>query len=258
MKSQAGATGREGKLESRKVPCERCPLRGMKVFRKFTADELKFVSTFKIGEITLEPGQVLLPEGESTPYLFTVLSGWLFRHKALPDGRRQILNFALPGDFIGMQATVFTEMQHTVETLTDARLCVFPREKIWTLYSAEPGLGFDITWLVAREEKMLDDQLLSVGRRSALERMAFLMMLFYRRAVELQLLEDGGFELPISQQHVADTLGLSLVHTNKTLRKLYDRGVISWRSRTLVVLDEHELARIARYESIGTQLRPLI
>jgi CRP/FNR family transcriptional regulator, anaerobic regulatory protein len=240
------------------VACEDCPLRCLPSFRAFTPEELRFVSRFKSGEFTLQAGETLLHEGQSSQHLFTVLEGWLFRHKSLPDGRRQILNYALPGDFIGMQSAVFEEMQHSVDALTDVRLCVFPRKKLWSLYSNQPGLGFDLTWLVSTEERMLDDHLLSVGRRTALERMAYFLLLLYRRARDLDMLTGHDIELPLNQQHVADTLGLSIVHTNKTLRKLYDFKVISWRQRTLSVLKERELARIARHDDPPPQRRPFI
>lgn len=258
MKNEINRTGASGNVQKSTVACERCPLRRLPVFREFTAEELTFVSTFKIGELTLDAGQTLLHEGQTSPYLYTLLSGWMYRHKSLPDGRRQILNYSLPGDFVGMQSAVLKEMQHTVEALTDVRLCVFTREKLWSLYSTQPGLGFDLTWLVSREEKMLDDHLLSIGRRSALERMAFFVLLLHRRVRDLKMLESTGIELPLNQQHVADTLGLSIVHTNKTLRKLYDLGVISWKSRKLIVLKESELATIARFEDGPKQLRPFI
>lgn len=251
-------SGETGNVQKSTVACEACPLRRLPVFRNFTPEELTFVSRFKTGEITLEAGQTLLREGDASQYLYTLFSGWMYRHKSLPDGRRQILNYSLPGDFIGMQAAVLKEMQHTVDALTDVRLCVFSREKLWSLYSTQPGLGFDLTWLVSREEKMLDDNLLSIGRRSALERMAYLVLLLHRRVQDLGLLQKRGIELPLNQQHVADTLGLSIVHTNKTLRKLYDLGVISWKQRTLTVLKETELARIARFEDGPRQLRPFI
>ena len=258
MKDQSSKNDTLAQVHKRSVSCENCPLRRLPVFRSFTAEELKFVSQFKMGELTLEAGQTLLHEGEASPHLFTLLSGWMYRHKSLPDGRRQILNYSLPGDFVGMQSAVLKEMQHTVEALTGVRLCVFPREKLWSLYSTQPGMGFDLTWLVSREEKMLDDHLLSIGRRSALERMAYFVLLLHRRARDLGMLQATGIELPLNQQHVADTLGLSIVHTNKTLRKLYDRGVISWKQRILVVLQESELAKIARFEDGPKQLRPFI
>jgi CRP/FNR family transcriptional regulator, anaerobic regulatory protein len=245
-------------VHHRETPCERCPLRSLKVFRKFSAEELKFVSKFKMGELRIEAGQTLLHEGQSSDRLFTVLEGWLYRHTALPDGRRQILNYSLPGSFIGVQAAVFKEMKHSVEALTDVVLCVFPRAKLWSLYESHSGLAFDTTWLVSREEKMLDDHLLSVGRRSAIERVAYLLMHLYQRAMDLGLAEKNAFLFPLNQLHLADTLGLSLVHTNKTLRKLYDRKLITWRDRTLTVLNATELARIARLEVEAERVRPLI
>jgi CRP/FNR family transcriptional regulator, anaerobic regulatory protein len=245
-------------VQKRSVACENCPLRRLPAFRSFTQEELAFVSRFKMGEISLEAGKTLLHEGEKSPYVFTLLEGWMYRHKSLPDGRRQILNYSLPGDFMGLQSAVFDEMQHTVDAMTDAKLCVFPRDKLWNLYSSQPGLGFDLTWLVSREEKMLDDHLLSIGRRSALERMAYLVLLLYRRAQDVGLVNGHGMDVPFSQQHVADTLGLSIVHTNKTLRKLYNLGVISWKQRKLTVLKQHELEKIARFEDGPKQQRPFI
>ena len=74
----------------RQVPCERCPLRPLQVFRNFTPEELAFVSAFKSAELTAEPGTTLLMQGANSPHLYTLLSGWAFRYKTLPDGRRQI------------------------------------------------------------------------------------------------------------------------------------------------------------------------
>jgi CRP/FNR family transcriptional regulator, anaerobic regulatory protein len=240
------------------VPCIDCPLRGLGVFRNFTPSELKFVQNFKSRELELKAGESLMVEGQSSDTLYTLLSGWLFRYKLLPDGRRQVLNFVLPGDFIGLQATVFGEAQHTVEALSDSVLCVFPRERVWSLYNNEPGLGFDVTWLAAREEKMLDDNLLSIGRRSATERVAFVLIHLLRRLKELGLVKANVFETPFNQQHLADTLGLSLVHTNKTIRKLTRHELILWRDRNLTVLDEKRLVSIAQYDRDKSPPRPLI
>ncbi len=213
---------------------------------------------FKSGEIELKTGTPLMMEGKSSQTLYTVLSGWLFRYKLLPDGRRQVLNFVLPGDFIGLQATVFGEAQHTVEAMSDSVLCVFPRGKLWSLYNTEPGLGFDVTWLAAREEKMLDDNLLSIGRRSAAERVAFILIHLLRRLKELGMSDGASYETPFNQQHLADTLGLSLVHTNKTIRKMTRNGLILWRDRYLSILDEKRLVAIAQYDRDKSPPRPLI
>ena len=122
----------------RKVPCEKCPLRQLEVLRDFTAKELEFVSNFKSGELNVEAGTSILLQSTNSAHLYTVLSGWAFRYKTLPDGRRQILNYALPSDLLGLQGSVNDEMQHSVEALTDMMLCVFPREKLWDLYTDYP------------------------------------------------------------------------------------------------------------------------
>ena len=94
------------------TPCEECPLRDMPHFRDFTPPELDFVSRFKTGELSVEGGAVILMEGSHSAHLFTVLEGWGFRYKTLEDGRRQILNYLMPGDLVGLQGTVMGEMQH--------------------------------------------------------------------------------------------------------------------------------------------------
>src|SRR5262245_29686319 len=99
----------------RQVPCEQCPLRSKPVFRNFSAEELEFVRQFKSGELNAEAGSTVLLQGTHSNHLYTLLSGWAFRHRTLPDGRRQILNYAFPGDFLGLQASMLSEMQHSVE-----------------------------------------------------------------------------------------------------------------------------------------------
>jgi CRP/FNR family transcriptional regulator, anaerobic regulatory protein len=253
---------REDKLEAgtsgRQVPCEQCPLRAQQIFRSFSSEELAFISGFKSGEMNAEAGTTLLLEGTNSAHLYTLLSGWAFRYKGLPDGRRQILNFALPGDFLGLQASVLDEMQHSVEALTDSILCIFPREKLWTLYTQYPSLAFDLTWLSAREEQMLDEHLLSVGRRDAMERVAFVLLHLYTRAEDIGLATDNKIQFPFTQQHLADALGMSLVHTNKTLARLTKRKVIRWKERTFEILDRDELAKISIYDVRDKHPRPLI
>jgi CRP-like cAMP-binding protein len=241
------------------MPCHACVLRGLEKFRDFTPDELAFVSSFKVNELHLAPASTILEERRRSPHLFTVLGGWAFRYKMLEDGRRQILNFALPGDLLGLQAGLLGEMQHSVEALTPVRLCVFERDRLEELFRNFPSLAYDITWLAAREERMLDENLLSIGRRSALERAAYILVFLFDRARSLRLPDaTGRMLLPVSQQHIADTLGLSIVHTNKTLRRLAEMSLIRWHGRACDVLDEHGLRRIADWHDTAATNRPFI
>jgi CRP-like cAMP-binding protein len=242
----------------RQYPCEQCPLRPLGVFRDFEKAELAFISKFKTGELTVDKGATVLVEGNHSAHLYTVLSGWGFRYKLLRDGRRQILNYVIPGDLIGLQGSLTGEMQHSVEAMGPMMLCVFEREQLFSLYRNHPGLAYDLTWLSAREEQMLDENLLSVGRRSALERAAYLIAFLHQRARVVRMFGKNRAEIPITQQHVADTLGLSIVHTNKTLRKLVDRKLIKWLDRGCEVLDEEGLLAVSGWEGLTDQKRPLM
>jgi CRP-like cAMP-binding protein len=227
-------------------------------FRAFEPQELRFVSSFKTGELIAETGATLMSEGTHSAHLYTLLSGWAFRYKLLPDGRRQILNYMLPGDLLGLQGSIIGEMQHSVEALSTLVLCVFQRDRLDELFRNHPGLGFDVTWLAAREERMLDDHLLSLGRRTAMERAAYLIAFLYNRAASVGVASGRSLHIPITQQHVADTLGLSIVHTNKTLRKLADRKLIRWLDRSCEVLDQEGLMAVAEWDGPPERKRPLI
>ncbi|RWA67197.1 Crp/Fnr family transcriptional regulator [Mesorhizobium sp.] len=245
-------------VPSRQYPCEKCPLRPLPVFRAFESQELSFVSGFKKGELAVEKGATVLVEGSHSAHLYTVLSGWAFRYKLLPDGRRQILNYSMPGDLIGLQGSLMGEMQHSVEALSPMLLCVFERDQLHELYRNHPGLAYDITWIASREERMLDENLLSIGRRSALERVAYLIAFISSRARSVGLNGNAAVRIPITQQHIADTLGLSLVHTNKTIRKLMDRKLILWRDGGCEIVDHEGLKTLAGWEGLGEERRPLI
>ncbi len=231
-----------------RYPCSKCPLAATKSFRSLGKDELQFVSSFKIGELTVDPGTTILAEGSQSAHVYTVLSGWGFRYKLLEDGRRQVLNFILPGDFVGLQASLLAEMHHSVEALTSMLLCVFERARLWELYQRQPSMAFDLTWIAAREERMLDGHLLSIGQQTGEGRAAHLMLFLFQRARVRGLTRGDRLTLPFSQPLVADALGLSLVHTNRVLNRFARRGLIALNKRQITLLNVAGLAKIAEWE----------
>lgn len=247
-----------GRSSGQHTPCELCPLRKLPCLRQFTAEELAFVKEFKIDELRVDAGASFLRQGAAAEHLYTVLSGWAFRYKMLDDGRRQILNFALPADMVGLQGALMHEMEHSVEALTPLVLCVFPRSKLYDLYGRFPSLAFDITWLAAREEQLVDEYLVSLGRRTALERIAFLLLHLFVRADEVGLAKNGSIQFPFTQQHLADTLGMSLVHTNKTLKRLTASKAVRWKDRLFEMNDRAALAAIAGDDIPPRKSRPFI
>ncbi|RYH20529.1 MAG: Crp/Fnr family transcriptional regulator [Alcaligenaceae bacterium] len=238
--------------------CPECPLRETGAFKPATKQELDFLESWRTGTAQAEAGSAIIEEQQPNGRLFTLFSGWAFRYKTLSDGRRQILNFLLPGDFIGLQQEFSEGSMHGVDAVTDCSLSVFPRDGLWDLYNGFPGLGYDITWLCAREEGMVDDNLLTAGRRNAAERVAMLLMHLYRRMEHLGGVVDGSIAFPVNQQHIADALGLSLVHTNKTLKRLEQLGLHEIVEGRLKLVNPRALLRISDYYDAPMRRAPLL
>lgn len=221
-------------------------------------EEIAFIQQFKTRSVGLDAGATLIAEGSASEDLYTLYSGWAYRFKTLSDGRRQILNFLVPGDFVGLQEKLAETSPYGVEALTDVSLCRFDRNGLWDLYRNHPGLGYDITWIAANQKNVIDENLLSVGRRSAIESVATLLVQLYKRLKVLGLARGNTIDFPLNQQHIADALGLSLVHTNKTLRRLSRMGFHQIQDGQLTVNNPGALAKVADYFAAEEKVRPLI
>ena len=139
------------------------------------------------------------------------------------------------------------------------RLCVFRRSDIWTLFKNHPERAYDLTWLASTEEHFLGESLATVGQRSAMEKIAWAMVLLIQRGRALGLVNGTRMRFPFRQQDLADSLGLSLVHTNKTLAKLRERKLVSWIDGVINVQDIEQLSQIALIDREGwTRARPLM
>ncbi|SPH23469.1 Nitrogen fixation regulation protein FixK [Defluviimonas aquaemixtae] len=240
------------------VSCKDCPLRKLDIFTPFSSDEVKFMQVFKTGELKVDPGTTILMEGSNSPQLYTVLSGLGTRYTTLENGRRQVINFLFPGDFTGLQAGLMGEMKHSVDATTEMTLCVFRREDLWTLYRQFPERAYDLTWIAAVEEHFLGETIASLGQRDATQRIAWAFVRIRERLVAAGLSKGNAVPLPYRQQDLADALGLSLVHTNKTLNSLRSAGLATWRDGQLTIDNLASLAEIALIDPERPQIRPLM
>ncbi|MCO6381833.1 MAG: Crp/Fnr family transcriptional regulator [Vannielia sp.] len=238
--------------------CEHCPLHKRSLFKQLSARELQFMSEFKAGELTVEPGTPILMEGSNSPQLYTALRGMGLRYKLLESGERQVVNFVFPGDFLGLQAAVMGEMGHSVEASTAMTLCVFDRNALWGFFRSHPERAFDVTWIAAEEEHFMGEALLSVGQRNAVEAIAWALLKMHQRCDALGMTRNGEMMMPYRQQDLADALGLSLVHTNKSLAKLRERQLATWRGGRLTLHDIPTLRKIAKLDDEGPRVRPLM
>lgn len=229
--------------------CQDCPLRTRPIFDPMTEREVKFMQGFKTGELKADAGATLMMEGANSPHMYTALTGMGLRYKTLETGERQVINFVLPGDFIGLQAGVMGEMQHSVEASTAMTLCVFNRQALWSLFQSHPERAYDLTWISAVEEHFLGESLAILGHMSGIQRIARAFVRLYDRAEALGLVKDARMALPFRQQDMADALGLSLVHTNKTLKRLREDRVAGWQDGVLEIADYERLCEIAQLDT---------
>ncbi|TQS72941.1 Crp/Fnr family transcriptional regulator [Rhodobacteraceae bacterium] len=249
---------------ARTTSCRACALREKTCFEDMTEQELAFMERFKVGEMVVEAGTTVLLQGSTSPQLFTVLQGLGLRYTTLPNGNRQVLNFAFPGDFIGLQSAVMGELCHSFEASTKMRLCVFDRAGFWELLRHQPRRSFAISWLAAREEHFLGDSLATVGQREAGSKIAWALLRIWQRLDELGELQSSprgnGLRAPMPwrQQDLADALGMSLVHTNKTLARLRAKDQADWRRGWLTLPDPEALAKEYEITMSEFQKRPLI
>lgn len=241
------------------VPCRECPLAACPGLRPHEPAEIPHIQHFKTGEVRLERGEVLIEQDVTRGGLFTLLDGVMMRYRSLADGRRQIVNFMFPGDLIGLEGTFGEQASHSAEALLPARLCVFDSRRYYDLITAQPSLAYDITWLAAKEETALEEHLVALGRRSAIERVAYLAVWLLRRARGTCMsVSRDRLEVTITQAQIADMLGLSLVHTNRTIKALEREGLVVWRQASIEVPDMEAAARFAHSDPEQERRRPFL
>jgi CRP-like cAMP-binding protein len=195
-------------------------------------------------------GQQIVVERETYKQISFLIDGWAFRSKVLPDGRRQIFSYLIPGDLIGLRASLMEFADDTVEALTDCVISSFSLERLYDACRAHPRLALALMWSAAREQSILSEQVMRIGRRNAVERVAHFFLELLRR---LQLVDEAdrrSFELPLTQELIADTLGLSVVHVNRTLRTLRQRGLVEIEDGRLVIHDVEKLSDVASFDPL--------
>ncbi len=190
----------------------------------------------------------LIREGEKPESVFVVLEGWACRYKILPEGGRQIVAFLIPGDFCDMHVSVLDEMDHSIATLTSARIAMISHREIEALIDSRPSItkAFWRTQLV--DEGVLRAWIVSMGRRDALQRVAHLLCELYVRLRVIGLAENGRCQIPLTQIVLADSLGLTPVHVNRVLRRLREAGAMTNEGGKMGIADVEQLAHIAGFD----------
>ena len=194
-------------------------------------------------------GQTIVTAGEPLSHVFVIEEGWAMRHRMLPDGRRQIVNFMLPGDCFDLQALVHADADHFVTAITNVRLRTMQARQFLAAVRSHPRLASAFWWAAVQEESILREQIVRIGRRSARERIAHLILELHRRLLQIGEPSNDTMILPLTRETMADALGLSPVHVSRSLSSLRSRKLIGTNGRTVRIADPSGLARLAQFNA---------
>lgn len=229
--------------------CLTCAARRDGLCTELAPAELVKIKRFRVGDRKIAAGKDIVGAGQPCNMIYNLKEGWAFRYSLLKDGRRQILDFILPGAVLGFHPVKGAKATYGVQALTDAVVCTIPFETLAPLSREIPGIGMRLAWLISRDRNLAFDRLTSVGQQSARERVAHLILeLYIRYRAQWPSHRADKMHLPLTQEHVADATGLTNVHVNRVLRDLWGQGVLEFHYRRLRVLNPDKLAEIAEVD----------
>ena len=228
------------------IDCKSCRVRRDGLCTGLAPEALRAIAVYKSGDRRLRAGQDLFGLGEPCEAIYSLVDGWMFRYTLLEDGRRQILDFVMPGAMLGFHSAQGAMTTFGIEALTDATLCVIPHKAIEPLSRQHPEIALRLAWLIARDRSMAFDHLTSIGRHSARERVAHLLLeLFIRSRSQWPDMRTEELRLPLTQEHIGDATGLTFVHVSRVLRELRQDGIVEFHYRRLRILDPDKLIDVA-------------
>ena len=219
------------------------------------AEELAMLLDLKAVSRTVRPGQEIVSEGKRCSAVFLITEGIAMRYRILRDGQRQILNFLFPGDLAGVTNCRFDAALYTIKTLTPATVSPIPLPRLIGLLDTHPRLAARLFWLFACEAAIGAEHLITVGRRSAAERVAHLLLELLTRLQAIGLADERSYRLPLTQEMISDALGLSIPYVNRVLHQLRNDGLVRIKDRTVIIDNIDELMALADFEK--AYLKPL-
>jgi CRP-like cAMP-binding protein len=200
--------------------------------------------------------KTLVRAGDRLNISLLLLDGLLCRYKDLRDGSRQISELHVAGDFADLHSFTLKRLDHSVMTLTPCRIAVAPHDRIMAVTTAHPHLT-RLFWLTTNIDAAIHREwVLSLGRRTAMARIAHLFCELRERLALVGLADDTGYALALTQTDLAECLGLTAVHVNRTLRELRECGLVEFRGRRVTIRDLAGLQRVAEFDPAYLNLGP--
>ena len=225
-------------------------LRRLAVFRRLSEGAAAVVDrTLRERVLRLDAGQDLIAEGARPDRIRFILSGWLARYKTLEDGRRQIVNFVLPGDICDAFGYLLPRQDHSICALTPVVYSEIERDRFEALAASDRILGEALICESLVSCAIQREWAVNIGRRMALERVAHLLCEIVERLRPVGLVNGDSCSFPATQMDLADATGLSVVHLNRTLQELRATGLIVLRDRNLTISDLEALKSVGLFNA---------
>jgi CRP-like cAMP-binding protein len=195
-------------------------------------------------------GADLVHQGQSAHAAYILAAGWVCSYKIQRDGSRQVVDFQIPGDFLGLRSVLLRTSDHSFEPVVDIEAAEVLASDLLEAFAKTPRLSTAILWAASRDEAMVVEHLVGVGRRDAEARVAHFLL---EQASRLSLVGLGGpegYDCPLTQYHLADALGLSAVHVNRVLRQLRENGLVTFRDGRVTFDDLDGLVDLADFDPV--------
>lgn len=224
---------------------------------KLGAADLESLEGILASERSVRKRQELVVHGSRFRSLCFVKDGFAIRYRLLRSGKRQILNVISPGDVVGFPVSFFDRSAYSIVALTDLNYSVCALDAYVSLCYEQPQFGLALTWIAAHEAAVYAEHIVDLGRRTPIERLARFLLEIHARLLEVGRAEAASFELPISQEVIADVLGLSVAHLNRMMQQLRAEELITSRGRSVELSDLAGLQNLAQYQPLVLAEIPL-
>lgn len=235
------------KTNTQNLPkCTNCAIRAMALFGELETTQLDKARSLRSSQLSFTAGEYLYHEGDTAKKAFTVYSGWVTLFKNLENGDRQILRFALPGDFLCYKIGKNKVMDHSAIAVSDTTLCAFPIDRFRSTIAELPELAFAISSITELVTERCHTALTSIASHPAETKVAYLLLSLYMREMALLNNPTACVPFPITQEDIGDALGLTSIHVNRVFQSLRKRGLIECKNKCLTIPDQDALAQVAR------------
>ena len=226
-------------------------------FVDLTLPDLQSLRAVIETEQTVKKRRDLVHDGYDFSKLCFVKDGFAARYKLLRNGKRQIVNFVLPGDVVGIPGSFLDRAANSVIAVSDIKLQVCSLEAFVGLCCRRPKFGLALSWLAAQEAVNYAERIIDIGRRTPIERLAHLLLEIHSRLAMVGCAEEAVLNLPFTQEMMSDALGLSVPHLNRMLTKLRSEGMIAVIERRVEFIDLKALQLLAQFQPARLARIPL-